>query len=1048
MPERVGLQMLMRIFHPTQLALIFVTAACLPVSAVDFRREVQPILSEHCYHCHGVDEKTRKGGLRLDVREAALKGGKSDGPAITAGKPEASSIIARMLSHDADEIMPPPKEKKPVTPAQIETLKQWISEGAEYSGHWAFEGPTAPALDLTAGQHPVDRLVEERLAQANLKLSPPADAATLARRLWLDLTGLPPTPEEVAAFTSESLRDRTAALRQVTDTLLQSPRYGEKWARVWLDAARYADTNGYEKDLPREQWVWRDWVISALNRDMAYDQFILEQIAGDLLPSATQEQRIATGFLRNGMVNEEGAIVPEQFRIEGVFDRMDCIGKAVLGLTLQCAQCHTHKFDPITHDEYFGMFAFINNTYEAQSWVYDDAQQKAITQVHTGLASIQERLKKQVPDWQEKLAAWEKSILTQQAAWQALPPKKLMTVSGLNHPTRLADESILTLGHPSSSSDHLIFTEPTLDGITGLRLEALTHSDLPHNGPGHSRHGIWAITELECHIQKPGEKDWQKVEMKNATADFSEPDHPIEPEWRTKADEKNERRVGPVAFLIDGSNHTAWRADRGPGRRNAPSVAVVQFATPLKAPAGTQMRLTVRMNHSGDGNGRGQRAIAMLGRMRFSTTHSPAPKTPAVDHAAQLAMQVPLEKRGPAEHQVVFTAWQRTLADAKKLNDEADALWKSWPAEAKTTVLHLAEREPAMNRPTHLLDRGVWNQPKHEVPAHVPAALHPLPSTAKADRLTFARWLVDERSPLTARVAVNRVWQTLFGTGLVETSEDFGTRAPPPEHHALLDWLATDFMKNGWSQKHLLRTIVTSAVYQQRTTLTPELREKDPNNRLLTRGPRFRADAETVRDLALAISGLLHEQVGGPSIYPPVPQSVLDYNYNPPDFWHVPTDAQRYRRSLYHFRKRSMPDPVLQAFDAPNGDFSCARRTRSNTPLAALTSLNETLFVESAQALAQRILHEGGSNDESRIHRAYLLCTSRPPTAAETGTLLRLLEQNRARLLSGELKAGDIAFSAFTKPEKLPPTATPNDIAAWTLVARVLLNLDDTLTKN
>jgi hypothetical protein len=330
----------------------------------------------------------------------------------------------------------------------------------------------------------------------------------------------------------------------------------------------------------------------------------------------------------------------------------------------------------------------------------------------------------------------------------------------------------------------------------------------------------------------------------------------------------------------------------------------------------------------------------------------------------------------------------------------------------------------------------------------VPAALHPLPEHDRPDRLAFARWLVDPRSPLTARVAVNRVWQSLFGAGLVETAEDFGTRAPPPEHQALLDQLALDFVARGWSQKHLLRTIVTSAVYRQSSALTPELHAKDPNNRLLARGPRFRTDAETVRDIALAVSGLLHEQVGGPSIYPPVPQSVLDYNYNPPDYWQPPTDAQRYRRSLYHFRKRSMPDPVLQAFDAPNGDFACVRRTRSNTPLAALTSLNETLFVEAAQALAQRIIREGGGSDESRIRHAWRLCTSRPATATETGTVLRLLGQHRTRLRAGELKAGDIAFSAFTKLGQLPADATPNELAAWTLVARVLLNLDEALSKS
>lgn len=1033
---------------PSPLCLLI---ACLPAAAsaaVDFLREVQPVLSEHCFHCHGVDTETRKGGLRLDQREAALQGGESDGPAIVPGQPEKSPLISRLTTHDSDELMPPPKAKKPVNAGQIEMLKRWISEGAVYAGHWAFEKPKAEAPGTNTKAHPVDALVEKRLAQSGLHLSAPAEPALLARRLWLDLGGLPPTPAEVADFEARAQASGLqAAVEQTVDTLLKSPRYGEKWARVWLDAARYADSNGYEKDLPREQWAWRDWVIGALNRDLPYDRFIIEQVAGDLLPDTSQESLIATGFLRNGMVNEEGAIVPEQFRIEGVFDRMDCLGKAVLGLTLQCAQCHTHKFDPITHDEYFGLFAFLNNTHEAQSWVYDEAQQKAIAKVRTGLAVVRERLKKQFPNWPDQLAAWEKNTASQQAEWTPLQPKKLMTVSGLNHPTRLADESILTLGHPSSSSDHLVFAEPALDSLTGLRLEALTHRDLPHGGPGHSRHGVWAITELECHLQLPGANDWQKVALQNASADFSEPDHRIEPEWQTKADANRERRVGPVAFLIDGDNQTAWRADRGPGRRNAPSVAVIQFAEPLSAPAGTQLRLTVRMNHSGDGNGRGQRAIAMLGRMRFSTTRSPSPKTPAIDHAAQLALATPVNQRSAEQQAAMLDAWRRTLPGAKALNAEAEALWKTWPAEPTTSVLHLAERGAADARPTHLLERGVWNQPKHAVLPHVPAALHPLPEQTPVNRLAFARWLVDPNSPLTARVAVNRVWQTVFGAGLVETAEDFGTRAQPPEHQELLDRLALDFMAQGWSQKRLLKTLLTSAVYRQSSAVTPELHEKDPGNRLLSRGPRFRADAETVRDIALAVSGLLHEQVGGPSIYPPVPQSVLDYNYNPPDYWHPPTDVQRYRRSLYHFRKRSMPDPVLQAFDAPNGDFACVRRTRSNTPLAALTSLNETLFVEAAQALAQRIVREGGVSDESRIRHAWRLCMSRAATAAEAGTVLRLLDQHRARLRGGELKAGDIAFSDLTRPQELPADATPNELAAWTLIARVLLNLDETLSK-
>ncbi len=1033
--------------------LIFATAGSAAVAGVDFRREVLPVLTDHCFHCHGQDEQTREGGLRLDLREAALKGGDDDGPAIVPGQPEKSALIARLTPHDPADLMPPPKAKNPVSPAQIETLRRWIAEGAEYAGHWAFESPKSEIRNPKVGEQPVDVLVKARLVEAGLDLSPPADSHTLARRLWLDLTGLPPSPEEANQF---GLRisdfGLPQAIAQTVDDLLKSPRYGERWARVWLDAARYSDSNGFEKDMPREQWAWRDWVIEALNKDMPYDRFIIEQIAGDLLPGAGQEQIIATGFLRNGMINEEGAIVPEQFRIEGVFDRMDCLGKAVVGLTLQCAQCHTHKFDPVTQDEYFGLYAFLNDTYEAWSPVYEEPQLQAIERVRKGLANIHAGLKKEQPQWPEKLAAWEESVRRQQAPWTPLKATRLMTQSGLNHPTQEEDGSIMTLGHPSESSEHWIFAVPQEKGITGLRIEALTHRDLPFNGPGHSLWGTWALTEMEVHVKDKDGADWVKQPLKNATADWSEPDHFIEEMWVSKSEKGRERRVGPVSFLIDGDNQTAWRADRGPGRRNSESVAVAQFETPLTLAEGAQMRITLRMNHGGSGNGRNGRLTTLLGRCRLSTTTAPDPKAPAVDHAAQLAMQAPPERRSEAGQEAVFTAWRKTLPEAKKFNDQAEALWKTWPAEPKTSILHLAERAPAQTRPTQLLDRGVWNQPKHEVKPHVPAALHPLPvqpgkKEKTPNRLAFAKWLVDERSPLAARVAVNRVWQTLFGAGLVETSEDFGTRAPVPEHLALLDWLAVDFMAHGWSQKHLIRTIVTSAVYQQSSRLTPALKSKDPNNRLLARGPRFRADAETVRDIALAVSGLLHEQVGGPSIYPPVPQSVLDYNYFPVSYWLPPTDEQRYRRSLYHFRKRSMPDPVLTAFDAPNGDFSCARRPRSNTPLAALASLNETLFVEAAQALAQRILKEGGGTDESRIARAYALCVSRAPAAAETDAVLKLLAENRARLQKGELKAGEIAFSELTKPETLPADATPNELAAWTMVARVLLNLDETVTK-
>ncbi len=1017
-------------------------ADSLGANKVDFIREVQPILAEHCTHCHGSDDESRKGKLRIDDREAALKGGKSDGAAIVPGKPDASAMIARILSHDNDEIMPPPKEKKPLNTAQIETLKRWIAEGAEYAKHWSFESPRK--TDIPAGQNPVDALVRTKLESQKLPAAPQADASTICRRLHLDLVGLPPSPREVSEFQQAFAQDPKATIALCIKKLMGTPQFGEKWARHWLDSARYSDSNGYEKDLPREQWAWRDWVIQALNKDLPYDQFLTEQLAGDLLPNRTQEQLVATGFLRNSMTNEEGAIVPEQFRMDEMFDRLDCIGKATLGLSLQCAQCHTHKFDPITHNEYYGIFAFFNNTYEAQSWVYTDEQQKKLKGIESAVQKEEDRLKTLRPQWKDEILAWESAVKAKEIEWTPQASSEMESVSGLNHPTQNADLSILTLGSPSTKGDIYAIFEPNLQGATGIRLEALTHQDLPFNGPGRSKYGSWAITEMVATYQLPNTDKWESLKLCNATADYSEPSLPMEDEWKASFDKEHKRIRGPVAYLIDGSNDTGWRADRGPLLRNQENVAVVQFEKPLELPAGTKLKVQLRFNHSGDDNGRHN---TMLGRCRISTTNVPDPKAQPIDYRAILAIQTPAEQRTEIQQAAIFSAWRKTVKEAKEINTNIAAEWAKAPTPL-TSIMHLAERGESDTRQTHLLDRGGWDKPKQVVAAHPLLTLNPFESTGKPDRLAFAKWLTDKRAPLTARVAVNRIWQALFGSGLCETSEDFGTRAATPEHRELLDYLAVDFMDHGWSQKHVIQTILSSATYQQSSKSTPEALERDPRNRYLARGPRFRMEAEVIRDNALSIAGLLHPKIGGPSIFPPVPQSVLDFNFSKPTYWAPPDGPERYRRALYMFRKRSMPDPVMSSFDAPNGDLACARRPRSNTPLSALTGLNETIFVEAAQALAQRILREGGDSDESRANYAYQLCTARNIKANELESVLKLLQENRTRLRQGELKAGQIAFSAFTKPENLPSNATPNDIAEWTIVSRVLLNLDETITKS
>ena len=1032
------------------------TFAAPAAAAVDFAREVQPILAENCLHCHGPDAKDRKAGLRLDTREGALKGGKSGVATIIERKPADSELIARIFSTDEEETMPPPKEKKTLTTAQKDTLRRWIAEGAPYTSHWAFTAPVKVPLPLSApgshsaslplSAHPVDAFIAAKLPAAGLAVSAPADPATLCRRLFLDLTGLPPSPADVDSFSAAAAQALAPAVAALVTQLMASERYGEKWARVWLDAARYADSNGFEKDLPREQWAWRDWVIHALNRDQPYDQFLVEQIAGDLLPQPSQEQIVATGFLRNGMINEEGAIIPEQFRIEGVVDRLDCIGKATLGLTLQCAQCHTHKFDPITHDDYFGIFAFLNNTYEAQSWVYSIEQQQQIAKLKNDLRAIDDRLKKAEPKWAENFSTWETQLRADRGkiTWIPVVASEMGSTSGLNHPVQLTDRSILTEGQPSTRGDIFVIATPDLAGATGLRLEALVHDDMPFGGPGRSLYGTWAISELEVTAQLPDSTKWEKIALQNATADFSESARSLEREWDAAFDKDQRRTIGPVAFLVDGSIDTAWRADRGPGRRNTDSVAVVQFAEPLSLPPGTKLKFLLKFHHSGDDNSRHN---CMLGRCRLSLTTAPDPRAATVDYAALLSLDTPADQRTPRQSNALFTAWRASDPALKQFVTEADALWRKFPAAA-TSVLHLAERSPADTRTTRLLERGAWDKPLHAVTPHVPAALHALPTDGPGNRLTLARWIADRRSPLTARVAVNRIWQSLFGTGLVETPEDFGTRTPVPLQQDLLDWLAVDFMENDWSQKHLVRTIVSSRTYQQSSRATPAQLDRDPRNQFLARGPRFRADAEVVRDVALNIAGLLSPKLGGPSIFPPIPENVLSYNYGKVTYWDVPTGPERYRRSLYVFRKRSMPDPMLSAFDAPNGDFSCVRRIRSNTPLAALTGLNETIMVEAAQAFALRLWREGGATDADRAKHAYRLATARPPRPAERDAVVQLVADSRTRIRQGELKAGDIAFSSLTRPTDLPADATPIDLAAWTIAARVILNLDETLTKN
>ena len=1072
--------MLKRYLHTTCLFELLV-AALLPglgpqalpaAEVIDFQRDIRPIFAEHCLQCHGPDEAAREADLRLDRVSS------EQAHFITPGQPQESELYLRVTSADPDTVMPPPDQDNPLSKEEVMAIQRWIAAGAEFQVHWAFDPPVKKPLPARAAaevQEPIDRFVASKLEKSGLSFSPRAAPEVLARRIYLDLIGLPPTPSEVDQFVSAVAASPANAIDELIDDLLSREQFGEKWARHWLDVARYADSNGYEKDLPREQWAWRDWVIDAINRDMPYDRFVVEQLAGDLLPNRTQNQLVATGFLRNGMINEEGAIVPEQFRMDGIIDRIDCIGKAVLGLSIQCAQCHSHKFDPISQDEYYGMFAFLNDTYEAQSWVYTETQQSKIAKIEREILSAEQQLREQHPNWSDSIRAWEAEQKDLAPRWDVVDTTETVWIGGLNHPDELADHSVIVLGHPSASGEMYLIAEPQLDGVTGLRLEALVHDDLPFGGPGRSTRGSFAVSELRVEIRQPGDESWESIALATATADFSEQEQVLEGEPAVKQEAETERsrgrgresnsrgreskqkqvdtrrRVGPATFLVDGDDKTAWRSDRGPGIRNTDSVAVIQFAEPVTSPPGSQLKVSLVFQHTPRGGGRQN---SQLGRMRLALTSSADPITPSYDFAAMRAMQKPKEMRNAADRAALFRAWRRSRGFAGAVNERIAQLEMDYP-EAPTSVLTMTARTPEHHRPTFLLDRGLWDSPQQEVLPHVPAVLHSLPERAAPredagapTRLDFARWLVDRRSPLTARVQVNRTWQAVFGRGLVETPEDFGTRVPRPEHLAVLDWLAIEFMENGWSTKWLIKEILGSRTYQQSAHATPALLAVDSQNRLLARGPRFRADAEVIRDIALSVSGLLSQQVGGPSVFPPVPQSVLDYNYVKPDYWEAPSGSDRYRRALYVFRKRSMPDPVLTTFDAPNADVACARRVRSNTPLASLVTLNEPIFVEAARSLALRVLREGGETDEQRSDYIFRLCTGRRSTPEERRALAKLLTTRRKRLAEGWLSINEVATGDPAKSPLLPPDVTPQDVAAWTIVARVVLNLDETLSKN
>lgn len=1006
---------------------------------IDYKRDIEPIFAANCYGCHGAQKAS--GQLRLDLKLTAMRGGNS-GAVILPGKGKDSRLIHRLRGAGGEQRMP---LGKPALPAeQIKLIEQWIDAGANWPEqtadrrpqtadlpqHWAFVTPMRPALpimeDKAWGKTPVDAFVLARLAKEGLAPSPSADKVTLARRLYLDLLGLPPTLKELDEFLADTALN---AYEKLVERLLASPHYGERWGRWWLDAARYADSNGFEKDRPRSIWPYRDWVIKAFNEDKRFDQFTLEQLAGDLLPKPQDEtlaleQRVATGFLRNSMRNEEGGVDPEQFRVEEIIDRVDATGKAFLGLTVNCAQCHTHKFDPIKHNEYYQFYAFLNSDIEAELEVPDAKVKAKRASLNQAVARLEDDLIANTPDLAARLAAWEEKMKPLVGAWKVIENSTVTASFGVKF-ERLPDLSYAARGDASTNNIYVIKAKTPQPNITGIRLEMLSDVSLPRGGPGRRNDGVAAVNEFTVETVPYDNQEERpsgtKVALSQVSSDFDTP--------------KN-----PAKFAADGDWKTAWSTDTLVAERHQDRKLVFALQQPLTLGTEKQFVFQVIQKYP-DNNVIDWGVHSTVGRFRVSVTSAPNPQADPLPARVRQLLVTPAAQRSQAQQREIFGFYRTTVSVWAEANQKIEELLKAWPSGDVT--LALAER--SVPRPTHLFRRGDWKRPEAEtISPGTPAFLHPFPAGAPRNRLGLAQWIVASDNPLTPRVIVNRIWQHYFGAGLVTTPEDLGTRCEPASHPELLDWLAREFWDNGKSFKNVHRLIVNSATYRQASRITPKLQEADPTNRWLARAPRFRVESEMIRDIALAASGLLSRKIGGPSVFPPIPEGVMSLSYGRAMEWKTVTGADRYRRGMYTFWKRNVPYPALQVFDMPNGDFSCTRRTRSNTPLQALTTLNDATFMEMAQAFALRIWKEGGADERARLSFAFRLCTGRAPDAFELERLLKLLHEQQQQF------AGKTAAAVYvSSPDlnKLPEDVDLHQLAPWTMVARALLNLDETITK-
>ena len=1010
--------------------------ACMALSApafsaeIDFSRDIKPLLAEHCLKCHGPDKA--EGGLDLSRRESALLKTESGEFAIVPSDPEHSTLLRRVSSHDTGERMPPPDEKA-LDAKQIAMLRSWIERGAEYQEHWSFRQlrmPNVPPVNQESwAKSPIDRFVLHDLQSKGIQPSREAKPHVLLRRLYLDLVGLLPTPSEVEAFRADHALNADAAVEKVVDRLLSSEHFGERWGRHWLDLARYADSDGYEKDRNRpDAYIYRDWVIQAFNRNMPFDQFTIEQLAGDQLPNATPNQRIATAFNRQTLTNTEGGSDQEEFRIASTFDRTDTVGSVWLGLTVGCAKCHTHKYDPIPHTDYYRLFAFFNEAEEQAIKLPtrpagDPSQLSELAAAHEELQSYYRTIYPAEQKWE----AEQREIIEQEL-------NKPLVVESQELEIELHSEQGLVFERQSDASflarvdkdredkDRVDKEDATPDTdtytltlsklppeLTGLRLEVIPDQGLPKGGSGFAANGNLVVSHVAAQIVDRDGTVVRELPLQRAEADFEQKDFKAADTIAKKVDPKNGWAVSPK------QSEPHWLQWRTKG--------------PTTLQDGERLRLKVAQVH-------GKKHL--LGRFRIKAITGDSRDLHLTKEVINALKMYP-EKRLYETRMLLFDFYVQQDAKAQSLIKNIDLIHKKWDSRVVSVrVLTDAYTE----RPTYRFERGDFLSPAEQVRPGILTALQSGHAEAQhLRRLDLARWLVGPDNSLTPRVIANQFWSRLFGAGIVRSVGDFGVRGEIPSHPELLDWLAVTYRDTlRWDTKAFLKTILMSSTYRQSSTHRPEMADLDPINRWLTRQNRLRVEAELVRDLALQVAGLLSNKVGGPSVFPPMPPELAKLSYNNSFTWTNSEGEDRYRRGLYTFFKRTIPHPTLITFDCPDANQTCVNRNTSNTPIQALALLNNESFVEASLALAKKVVTEA-SSDKQRLEKAFEICLTRGASSDELGKLTRLLERSRAYYLNEPEAAKSVAG------DKGSSTLENSELAAWTATLRVLINLDEFITR-